>query len=223
MASVYMRRRFTCGSFEYGGRLWDATQSARWYSMSSGDRLRLLRIDGEDVVSVDIHACALSTLYAITQSTLPEGDLYVPLGYSAEHRATFKLASLCALGRSRRLLEWPADALKDPKPGKRDRRPILSAEEAFTAFEAYHAPLRPHFYKTACHRLQRHESDALVKLLVTRPDLKALPLHDEIIVPFSRADEAADAFLQAFTEVAGGNFRVSINCTSGNSAPASWL
>jgi hypothetical protein len=204
MPSVFLRRSFTRGSFDNGGRLWDATGAAEWYSLRKATRLASLVIEGDPAAEADIKAASLSILYAIAGEPLPEGDLYTPPGYGLEHRATFKLAAQCAAFRFGPYRRWP-EPDKDP-----EKHPVLPAAEAFGALEAYHAPIRRMFWKGLGHRTQRLESDVLVRTLVTRPDLCGLPLHDALFVPESLASDAANVLMQSFREVTGGECRVSI-------------
>lgn len=203
MACIHLRRIFTAGSFETGGRLWDATGAAFWYPMRNNNvplnRIQRLRIDGEPAAQVDIHAAALTCLYALARVPLPKGDLYRPPGYSEAHRGDFKLATQCAIFRRRRLHAWPPD-----EPG------ALPASEVFAALEKHHAPVAHLFWQGAGHQTQRMESDTLVRVLTRRPDLRALPLHDALIVPESRADTAREAFETAFQEVTGGSCRAAV-------------
>jgi hypothetical protein len=200
MPSVFLRRVFTRGSFETGGRLWPASGSPDWYSMPSRDRLRWLRIEGEPVAAVDIKSASVAILYAMAGEPLPLGDLYGPTGYGSEHRAALKLAAQCAIFRRRRCHEWPREAMPQSLPGP----------EAFAALESLHAPILPLLWRGEGHRTQRLESDVLVRTLVARPDLCALPLHDAVYVPQSRAEDAAEALCNSFESVTGGRCRVDI-------------
>jgi hypothetical protein len=208
MPSVFLHRAFTRGAFENGGRLWDGNGAAEWYPMPSMTRLTSLFIEGEPVAAVDIKSASVSILYALAGEPLPEGDLYTPPGYGPQHRATFKLAAQCAVFRFGRYRRWPEP---DNDPAK---RPVLPAVEAFDALEAFHAPIRELFWKGVGHRTQRLESDLMVRTLVTRPDLCGLPVHDALYVPESLAEDAADALMQSFREVTGGECRVSIELAS---------
>lgn len=207
MKSLHLRRIFTGGSFDHGGRLWDASGGAFWYSMRNRSvplkRIQRLTINGEPVASVDMHAAALSCLYAMAGVCLPEGDLYVPPGFSKEHRRDFKKAAQCMIFRQRRHLAWPAQ-----EPG------TLPAQEVFAAMEDLHAPVRHLMWRGVGHRTQRMESDTLVRALVRNPRLCGLPLHDALIVPESRAEDAQEALEAAFREVTGGTCRVTVEFAS---------
>jgi hypothetical protein len=210
MASVFMRRVFTRGGFDTGGRLWSATGNAEWYSMPGPNakgvppekkRLALLRIEGEEVASVDIKSASLAILYAMCGQPLPEGDLYLPPGYHRDFRDTFKLAGVCTLFRKRKSRRWPKDAKDTPK---------LPAAGAFREFERLNWRVAGHLWQGKGHAIQRVESDILVRALLMAPDLPALPLHDALIVPASRAEEAARTLEAAFSETTGGRCRVEI-------------
>lgn len=204
MRAVFLRRIFTNSSFESGGRFFPLTAAAEWYNMGSRERRDRLLIGGEEVACVDIKACSITVLYADAGIPLPEGDLYEPPGYDKEHRADFKLAAQCLAFRQTPRRTWP-------KLAKNEEPPKLSAKEAFTALEEYHAPISHLFWKGRGHHTQRVESDVIAKVLEERPELSALPLHDELIVPIGKAEDAKRAMDSAFRRITGGSCRITIS------------
>jgi hypothetical protein len=88
-----LRRIFSNGSFESGGRLYGGF----WLEgLKAEERLRSIRIDRQPIVELDYGQCALRILNGIAGAQPPEGDLYAVPGLAHADRDDVKtlLASL---------------------------------------------------------------------------------------------------------------------------------
>ncbi|BDW99216.1 hypothetical protein [Maricaulis maris] len=200
-----LRRVFSEGSFACGGRLWGLHAHPFWYDLKSGkesginERQEYLLIDGEPIEEVDIKACSLTILYALEGLPLPnlespyvppQFDTLVP-GAEKPPKEAFKPLFQAALNRDRR---YPAWAEK-----KHGDLVCCSPQEALEALEDLHAPVAHYLHRSFGHQVMRMESDILVDCLVRHgAELSALPLHDCLIVPTSKAEEAERRLKEAF-------------------------
>jgi hypothetical protein len=218
-----LRRVFTQGSFEAGGRLWGAHAQPFWYGLKGGkgggvnERLAYLRINGEPVAEVDISACSLSILYALESVPVPSRlDPYLldqhaneQAQNSSDRRGVMKALFQAMLFRRKREIAW-ADEAEAAKHGM-PHSPRVSIE----AFEAAHNPIAHWLHRGHGHMVQRLESDVLVDALCSDGHhLHALPLHDCLIVPESRAEAASAALQAAFRRRLGATPRVTITRAS---------
>ena len=67
-----LRRRFTLGRFDRGGRLFGGF----WISLPKSVRLKGLRIDGEEVTGLDYSALNPRLAYHLAVADPPPGDAY---------------------------------------------------------------------------------------------------------------------------------------------------
>jgi hypothetical protein len=195
-------RRFTQGTFECGGRLWDAYGAPFWYSLPTEQRLDRILIDGERVGEADIKTCSAAILYARSGLPMPQHDPYLPAGFEPCHRPALKKIFQAALNFDGRLGWWPSDLSEAERPCD-DFETVMSALENHNASIA-HVLGQPRIG----HEVQRTESNIIVRALLAAPHLKALPLHDCLLVPEQHVEEAAEVLRDAFKAETGGDCRV---------------
>ena len=200
IADRQMRRIFTCGRFDCGGRLFGGF----WQPMSKKERFRFIRLDNQPIAELDYGQALVRILYGMAGARMPEGDLYAIPGY--EHcRAGIKKVMGAMAFSSALLSRFP-----------KDTRPLFDKRHKFEgvrrAVEEKHTGIRQLFYKGKGHHAQFIESKALVRVLLTMADLgiPALPIHDALLVPQSSADRVLSVMKQVFREVAGTSAELSM-------------
>ena len=205
LSARQLRRVFTRSDFNSGGRLWGLYRHPFWYSLKGGhegeinERQAYLLINGEPVEEADIKACSLTILYALEGLPLPQMDNpYVPPQYAVPvpgakkpPKAALKPLFQAALNRSHRYPAW-ADKSHEAYVS-------CTASEALEALEELHHPVAHYLHRDFGHQVMRYESDIIVDCLARHgAELSALPLHDCLIVPASKAEEAEQRLKEAF-------------------------
>ena len=193
-------RVFTNGSFESGGRM----AGGFWMNRKAKLRLAGLIIGGETVASIDFGQIGPRILYRLAGHEAPEGDLYAIPGL-ANWRGGVKTVINAAMNSAKTMIRKPMNTT-DTLP--RD----WTFGDVMRAIEATHRPIVGQFYRGVGHSVSLMESNIAVKTLL---DLKeagivALPVHDEFLVPRSKAKTTADIMKAAYADVmAGGSIPVS--------------
>lgn len=205
LSSRLLKRTFTRGDFNSGGRLWGLYSHPFWYDLKAGrngginERQEYLLINGEPVEEADIKACSLTILYALEGLPLPPmNNPYVPPQYAVPAQGAekppkeaFKPLFQAALNRSHRYPAWADKSHGAYVP--------CTASEALEAIEELHRPVAHYLHRNFGHQVMRHESDIIVDCLARHgAELSALPLHDCLIVPASKAEEAERRLKEAF-------------------------
>ena len=172
-------RHFTHGSFERGGRLFGGF----WQCMRKEERRDGLLIDGEEAVELDYGQVCPRIVYGLCGSLPSSADLYAIPGFD-HRRAGIKKVMNAMLFAEHRLTQMPKGTRK-LFPGRE------TVEEIVSAIEVAHPEIRDAFFRGIGHEVMFHESTILVEALL---DLKArgiaaLPIHDAVMVPQSRAEE----------------------------------
>lgn len=225
----YFARRFTQGSWNCGGRLWDIGRGPGYYGWTNPkkarkkgliSRLDRMIINGEDTASADIKSCSVSILYAMAGLTWNGEDAYTPpelrslVAEDDRRRDVLKQLWSANLNCSRRLTRWPDDLLEELRKQKMTVAEVgFTASEAVVALERLHQPVA-HLLRepNIGHRVLRIESDVLVHALLSAPHLCALPLHDSVVCPISSVDEAVEVLEASFAAVTGGRCRAEPEC-----------
>lgn len=181
----WLRRVFTRGSFDCGGRLWGGF----WLDLSHRERMNGLTMNGEPVVELDYGQMSVRIAYGMVGGTPTFTDAYQIAGFE-RHRAGIKRVLNSMLFATKRLARMPKGVRKEL-----EQRHTIGG--VMSAIEAAHEPIRSLFFNGVGHRTQRVESDILVEVLLALRDdgTPALPIHDAILVPASRADAAERAML----------------------------
>ncbi|MBM6592390.1 hypothetical protein [Microvirga pudoricolor] len=172
-----LRRVFTQGSFEKGGRLF----GGRWQAIRKQDRLGKLEIDGQNVVELDYGQMTPRILYGMAGAEAPGTDAYLVPGTTdpARYRDGFK-----KLLNSLLFTEKPLE--RKPK----DTESLLPKENIKTLVERlreFHQPIANYFETGIGHHLQYRESEIMVEVLLRlqAKEVVGLPIHDAVIVPAS--------------------------------------
>lgn len=206
---IHLTRRFQIASseaprtFDQHGRIYDGF----WINMHRTERHRI-RINGEALADLDFTAMFTQLAYLEAGLPLPEGDPYA--GFPG----------LDIVGDDPELAHARRDAIKRGlnafffRTGRMERLPseikrLLGPEWTATKFAAAartrHAPIKHLFGTGLGIRLMFTESRILVKTLLDLLDLGiiALPIHDGIMVPASRQQEALQVMRNASASITG--------------------
>lgn len=196
-----MRRIFTNGRFDSGGRLFGG------FCQELGKRQRLegVFIDEQPVVELDYAQMAPRIIYGMAGADLPDGDLYsLPtLGGGHEvlerqYRPGIKKLFNAMLFAATRLTKKPKGTAK-LLPKNR------SITELMDMIIAAHPAIKDAFFKGMGHDAQFVESQIMVAVLLelTERGIVALPVHDALIVACGDADVAEQVMLETFRKHAG--------------------
>jgi hypothetical protein len=184
----HLRRYFTKGSFEKGGRLFGGF----WQPMSKRLRRKGLLIDCDEIVTLDFGQMAPRILYGLAGATAGAQDAYLLPGLEA-HRQGVKKVLNAVLFADKRLTRFPK--------GTRELLPARVAfEDVLEKLGQIHAPIRHLFHSEIGHRVQFVESEILVDVLLTlrQQGITGLPVHDAVIIPRSSILEVTAIMLEVF-------------------------
>lgn len=192
------RRQFI-GSLQRYGRLHNNFQNE--------SNRKMLTIDGSPIAEVDVHASALQILagYSETKFTLPDvSDLCQAGQLQNLNREVIKTLVQVALNSSKSLLAreyWPKSITDDEEKKaliEGDGIPWTTYRDAL----AHTYPALTKLPNDLSMRLFRVESDiiaqAMLKLLEV--EIGCLSVHDCLVVPYDKVDEAKKAFADAYAQ-----------------------
>lgn len=202
-----LHRSFTRESFHSGGRLWGGF----WMNMGSAERLRSLRIEEEMVASLDFSAFNARVLYA-REGVRPGGhDLYAVPGLEVWRPGMKRLFNARLFDQGPRKSK-PKRSAQEIRDGVQLFPADWTVEELVAALEAAHRPIAHHLGTGIGHELQFLESSILVRLLIAlrRAGITALPIHDCVIVPRSKVQEARQIMEEVSKAVAGAVIPVTV-------------
>ncbi|MER9594547.1 hypothetical protein [Mesorhizobium sp. M0244] len=185
-------------TFDQHGRLYGGF----WMNLPKTQR-HLLAVNGEEVADLDFTAMFPQLAYLEAGAALSQGDPYS--GIEGLPRAAAKMglsALLCRRGAMRRLPSEVREAA-----GKEWNAKRLSG-----ALAQRHPAIASMFGTGLGLRLMFTESRILVEALRTLMERRvpALPMHDGIMVPRSKANQAVIAMIHASEEIAGARLPVVI-------------
>lgn len=200
-----LRRLFTLRSeddpvvFNLHGRLYGGF----WMNLDAEERHRI-RIDGEPIADLDYASMFPRLAYHHVGREPPQGDLYAIPGLE-HHRDGAKAALSALLSYSAKMKSLPPRVKKKLPPG-------WTASRVRQAFADYHPDLVPLFGRDFAMDLMFTESRILLATLrrLMARNIAALPMHDGIMVPRSRSDQAMTAMLEASREIVGISLPVAI-------------
>ena len=198
-----LRRSFTRERFDSGGRLFGGF----WQGMSKADRLRHIKINGEDVVELDYGQIMPRLVYASVGRLPSMRDLYAIPEFE-QHRAGVKKVMSSMLFVEQPLSRFPK--------GTRELFPRRTKVQDVTgAVIAAHPEIASKFFRGIGHQCQFRESQILVEVLriLNANDVTALPIHDAILVPASASSLAERVMLHTFKRKTGIDGEVSILTT----------
>lgn len=186
-------RGFNNGRWDHGGRMWGGF----WMSMKREDRFRLIRIDREPVADVDYRQLFINLAYVIAQREPPPGDLYDIAGDGSRRDAWKTLINALLFSKSA-LGQFPDHTREHFPKGTKLKDLIAQIREV-------HAPISHLFGTQLGYRLLNIESEMLIAVVdyLFRQNITALPLHDAVLVPRSRAETAKAVMEDAFEARSG--------------------
>ena len=190
---THLRRIFTQGSFESGGRLFGGF----WQQLSKKDRFDALFIDEEEAVELDFGQITPRILYSFAATQPTADDMYDIPGFE-EHRAGIKQVMNAMIFTTKPLTRMPKGVRKS---FQKDH----SVKEVMSQIEAKHSAISNYFFVGAGHKAQRIESDIIVDVLLALKSLgvTALPIHDAILVGRSKSEPARATMLEVFKRHTG--------------------
>ncbi|WP_025898207.1 hypothetical protein [Sneathiella glossodoripedis] len=197
----FLKRIFTHGSFESGGRLYGGF----WQQLRKTERFEGLTIQGERIAEVDYGQVGLRIAYSFADHHPPSDDLYEIPGLENYRQGIKKLlnAMLFNYGPLRR------------KPyGTKKMLPVnQSVSSLQEAIIQKHQPIEDLFGTGIGHHIQRIESDILVKVLLKLREegIVSLPIHDAVLVPRSTVDITSRIMLEEFKGLTGIQGSVSVS------------
>lgn len=193
-----LRRVFTRGSFETGGRLFGGF----WQKMKKDDRYTIL-IDQEETVGLDFGQISVRLAYSLSQAQPPEGDLYQLGDYHPVYRPGIKKLLNSLLSSEKPLKRKPQ--------GTKDLLPPRPIETLIADISARHPALVPLFSTAICHKLQSIESSIMVGILLRlkQEGIVGLPIHDGLVVSCSFEDKTREIMEEVALELTGVNIPVS--------------
>jgi hypothetical protein len=211
----------------------DLSHGGRWYvddegyqGLSAADRL-LLRIGGEPVAEIDIHASALVTLHGLLKLPLPEGNLYERMGVPKEAAKAWVTQTI---GSGKAEGKWARAALrKATKKGGNltayDAAGVRAAAlRCFPFLGELPRILGCEDEPRLCGlKLARIEADALtaaMRYLRVVHGVPSLPMHDGLIVPVSALWKAHAAIEGAWATLVGVVPRLVTDYPAGHSERA---
>ncbi len=195
-----LRRIFTRGSFESGGRLFGGF----WQPMRGDERREAISIQGERVVGLDYGQVAPRIAYGLTGVTPVQEDLYqidgIPQGYRAGMKRLMNA-----------LLSCDGPMTRKPK-GLKDILPPQPIGDLVKLFSNAHRPIAHLFCTGICHRIQFVESAIMLGVLqrLRTQGVVALPIHDGLLVAESAMDVAKKVMEEVAEQVAGILIPVSV-------------
>lgn len=196
-----LRRIFTQGRFSSGGRLFGGF----WQQLKKEERLHGLRIADEQTVELDYGQVSPRLLYGMKGLTVSaEDDLYHVARF-AERRSGIKKVMNAMIFSTEPLARFPAETKALFHRNDKIAHVTSSIEER-------HPAIADLFYQGHGHEIQFVESQVLISVLLRlkKQGIVALPIHDAIMVPSSKAELATHIMLEAFSAIGGVKASVSV-------------
>lgn len=209
-----LRRIFNDGdqpdfAWNKGGRFYSIRGGNAYERWNADLRQRLITINGERVEEVDLRASHLTLLHALAGVDFdPSAD---PYEVEDLPRIVVKLWVAQAIGSSnpvaRRWSKTSQAHYDEERPGQwlEDEFPIRQVAAAVKDKHPLIIDIGVLGYSTL--DLQYHEAEilrlAMERLMFTK-DIPVLPIHDALIVPQTRTEEAARSLKSAFKEYVEG-------------------
>lgn len=193
-----LRRIFNNGSLQQGGRLYGGF----WQRMRADDRLECICLDDEPVASLDFCQSSVRMAYAEVGVLPSDGDLYaIPSTGAtlwANHRSEVK-------GVLNALLCTGHDVNRFPKGTRGSIGKHVKFAKLLGDIARYHAPIVELFGTARGLLVMKKEGDVLVGVLTELQGhgVHALPIHDGILVPESKAELGMQVMADWFYRVTG--------------------
>ena len=183
-----LRRLFTQGRFDSGGRLFGGF----WQNLRKEERRQGLFISGEKAVELDYGQVGPRILYSMAGHKPPSHDLYDIRGYSTNRPGIKKVMSA--------MIFASATLNRFPKGTRRLFSSSYKIGDVVEVIEEKHPLIKDCFHRGLGHDIQFIESQIMVEVLQTlkAADVVALPIHDAVMVPASKAALVRDVMLEMF-------------------------
>jgi hypothetical protein len=198
-----LRRYFNNRRFDHGGRLF----GGYWMNVPSEVRPLALRINGERIVTIDYKQMAPRLLYARLGLTPPSDCYLIP---DHEHlRDGWKKLLNAMLHSGPGIRRYPK--------GVRALFPDdMKCSEAVGLLLDFHAPIVPHLYPDLGLELMFAESEILIDVLLELGEqgITALPIHDAVLAPRSKAEIVEEVMVDVFREHTGIEGQVTVSASS---------
>jgi hypothetical protein len=184
-----------------GGRFY-SQHFADSYQVMSAERRARMTINGEPVAEIDIRASYLTiflSMHGIQLETTK--DPYALPGLGPEHRSAVKSWMVATFGNTKRIRRWPPRMLQK-SPELAEHRVATITKAALTkypALETWGQALGGRTYGWA--DLMYLESGVMFSTmldLMRDHNTPSLSVHDSLIVPVSRAEDAREAIKARF-------------------------
>lgn len=193
--------------FSKGGRLYSHGIGKGYQNVKKHIR-RAMTISGEAIAEVDLRASYLTILHQRMGVPLPATD---PYDMPVVPRSIVKMWVSITLGNSGFHTRWPPESKKRYSEDEETKGRDLQADYPFGKTQRRildHLPLLEEWAKNPIGwgDLQFIESTAVidaVKTLAFVHDIPALPLHDALMVPESKAEIAAQCLFESFYKHVG--------------------
>ena len=193
--------------FDQGGRLYCQLPHNNYQSLSGHER-SLITVDGEAVVEMDIHACALSITHALFKIPLPDrSDLYHLEGVE---RDVVKSWINLSLTNGRPLERWPETVIENFKSNKTKYKEASFYRSSLLKLYPFINDLKQQNIGWA--RLQFEESEIILRTMqeLMKKGIPSYPVHDSIIVPETSSEEAMCCLKECFRDRLGGEVIVKV-------------
>lgn len=196
----FLKRHFNNGRFDQGGRLFGGF----WQPMSKEDRSTHLRIDGQQIATLDYDTMYPALLYAYVGEKLPENPYCLPRFGEPYRVGVKKIFAACLFGNKERS--------RMPRGTRQYFEKAIRFEDIYHELKEKHRQVADQLNTNIGFSLMFDESELLVDVLsrLRKLDIVALPLHDAVIVQQSKSEVVEQVMKQAFKGKFGGACGVSV-------------
>jgi hypothetical protein len=195
--------RYFSRTFDEGGRLFGGW----WLDLSRDSRDQGLLLDGEEIATLDFRQMAPRSLYALAQKEAPSTDAYAIPGLEHGERDGVKMVLNA-------LFFQDGIPCKFPRGTRRYflRRHFKSFSQVVDAIAAHHPNIADYLGTGIGYRLMFLESEVMVEVLLRLLDrgITALPIHDAVMVPWSRREEARLVMASTYRDTLEQDIEVSL-------------
>lgn len=183
-------RVFHDDKLKTGGRFYGGW----WQEVPSKFRQNII-VDGKETVECDFSGLHPSILYAKAEHPIPQ-DPYGPIA-GLEHRDIIKRCFNAMLNSKSRTTRAPKEINIKPTG--------LKWDEIVNRIEAFHAPIRHHFFSSAGMWLMREDSELAEMIMMDyfEHNQFCLPVHDSFIVHWSWETDLTERMEDAFKKIYG--------------------
>ena len=168
-----------------------------WLDMSKNQRRDCLWLGDDQTYTLDFNNLGPTILYSIAGKTPPKGDAYT-LPHYERYRSGVKTIFSTMTFTDKPLERFPKGVKKEF--GENHRLGWIT-----TAIREKHEPIFHLLNSQIGHKIQRIESDIIIKalLMAMDEDIPALPVHDALLFPKNKKQEGIRIMTTAFKEVTG--------------------